>query len=158
MNISSTRGGKARKKSTYTMVKPRTTRLLDVEARATIRPPARPRGTTTMVRISVIQKPGSRIGHACARMSRLKKLRANCSIRRASPPSPFPCEARLDPAAEYHHGNEEDQVGHRAEQQRRRVIGERVGALRLVENLAHRDHRAERGVLGDGDGAVGERR
>src|SRR4051794_3070122 len=60
--------------------------------------------------------------------------------------------------AEEHHRDEHDDVGGSPHHQRRGVAGERHRGLGLVDDLGDADDGAERGVLGDGDGAVRQRR
>src|SRR3990170_2830843 len=124
-----------------------------VESSATPGPPATPAGTTTRQRSTVMPRPLSRSGAAARIIAGLKKFWISASTR-----SPLPGEARLDPAPHRHEGDEQDEVGGRAERQRRGVARERLARDRLREDLGHADDGAERGALGDRDRAVRERR
>src|SRR5687767_10186785 len=112
--ISSTSGGKARKKSTQAISGYRTHGLRTLASIASASPPMRPSGTTISESSTVLPRPARMIGQAALMICRLKKV--------SSIPLALPGHAGLQPAAEDHHREEQDQVGERAERQRRRVV------------------------------------
>jgi hypothetical protein len=75
--ISSTSGGKARKKSTQAIKGQRTQGLRTLASMASASPPASPSGTTTSESITVLPRPARMIGHAALMISGLKKV---CSM------------------------------------------------------------------------------
>src|SRR4051812_22677672 len=115
MKSRGTSGGNARKKSTYALRK----RLSHFRCRgysiATVSPLKTPRGTMTRDRSAVISMPRSRNGQERSRIAPLKNTWMIWSTLA------LPGEAGLDPAARDDHRQEQDQIGKRAQRERRRV-------------------------------------
>src|SRR6185295_3111780 len=126
--ISSTSGGKARKKSTQAISGQRTQGLRTLASMASPSPPASPSGTTTADSRTVLPSPARMMRHAAPMISRLKKV---CSTALA-----LPRHARLQPAAEHHHGEKKNQVGDRGHRKRRRVVAVGHGGRGHAEDLA----------------------
>src|SRR6266481_3028008 len=150
--ISSTRGGKARKKSTQAMSGQRTAGFFALASSARINPPRRPSGTTSKDSSTVFRSPASTMGQDAAMISGLKKVGI------IVPSSSLPGELGLDPTGRHHDGEEQHKIGRRAHHERRRIVG--VGHRRagLPKNLGDGDDGAQRRALGDGNGAIGQRR
>src|SRR5690242_16396361 len=134
MKMRSTSGGKARKKSTQAMRGQRTQGRRTPARRLSTSPPAKPSGTTIAERSSVLPSPARMMRQAWPMMSRLKKVAIT-----SAPPG----HARLEPAAEDHHRQEENQVGDRGEGKGRGVVAVRHRRGSHAEDLADGGHGTE---------------